>query len=71
MYQKIRAKANLFERVSRGPFLSRAAMKMANLDTILNFELTQPKSPDGLPSIGPNSLFYFADVCAGPGGFTE
>ena len=23
------------------------------------------------PIVGPNELFYFADVCAGPGGFSE
>lgn len=48
-------------------------MKMANLDTILSSALTQPttNSVDKQSTIGPNELFYFADVCAGPGGFSE
>jgi cap1 methyltransferase len=70
-YQMIRSKANLYERVKKGPFMCRAGMKMANLDAILNFELTQPKRKDDSSALGQNELFYFSDVCAGPGGFTE
>lgn len=51
--------------------MCRAAMKIANLDAILDNELTQPKTPKGTLAVGPNGLLYFADVCAGPGGFTE
>lgn len=71
MYRHIRGSSNLFEKINKGPFICRAAMKMANLDFILGQELTQPKRPDGSSLLSPNELFYFADVCAGPGGFTE
>ncbi|ODN01402.1 Cap-specific mRNA (nucleoside-2'-O-)-methyltransferase 1 [Orchesella cincta] len=70
-YQQIRARSNPFEAVGKGPFICRAGMKMANLDAILSFGLTQPNSPARNVLIGPNELFYFADVCAGPGGFSE
>ncbi|XP_021965422.1 cap-specific mRNA (nucleoside-2'-O-)-methyltransferase 1 [Folsomia candida] len=70
-YRIVRGKGNMFEKVDKGPFLCRAAMKMANLDAILNHELTNPMTRDGHPVLGLPDLFYFADVCAGPGGFTE
>jgi len=71
IYQTIRHRANPFETIGKGPFICRAAMKMANLDAILGFSLTEPKSHTLEPIIRGNELFYFADVCAGPGGFTE
>ncbi|KAI0211494.1 Cap-specific mRNA (nucleoside-2'-O-)-methyltransferase 1 [Lamellibrachia satsuma] len=49
----------------------RAAMKMANMDAVLGFMFTDPRDARGKPIVGPNELFYFADVCAGPGGFSE
>jgi cap1 methyltransferase len=70
-YQGVRARSNLFERVGKGPFICRAAMKMANLDALLGWELTEPKSSGPNARHHHNDLFYFADVCAGPGGFTE
>lgn len=68
-----------------GPF--RAAMKAANMDAVFNYLFTGEgenllkKNPidlneDGTMKKGVNTdrskpLFYFADVCAGPGGFSE
>lgn len=74
--RRARAKANPFETIKGAFFQNRAAMKMANLDAVLNFELTSPKPVEQEPSTSCPSkkapeLFYFADVCAGPGGFTE
>jgi cap1 methyltransferase len=51
--------------------MNRAALKIANLDAILKFGLTSPKSKSGCNLVGELDLFYFADVCAGPGGFSE
>lgn len=60
-----------------------AAMKTANLDRIFGWRLSQefdensrrakqPLDEDSpLNSSRHHSPFYFADVCAGPGGFSE
>ena len=42
-------------------FMNRSAIKLANLDAILNFTLTQVSGQD----------FLFVDLCAAPGGFSE
>ena len=42
---------------------------MANMDARL--DLTDPKDVNGKSIIPPEELFYFADICAGPGGFSE
>ena len=50
---------------------NRAAMKMANMDAVFDFMFTNPKDKYGNEILRENSLLYFADVCAGPGGFSE
>ncbi|KRZ04371.1 Cap-specific mRNA (nucleoside-2'-O-)-methyltransferase 1 [Trichinella zimbabwensis] len=70
-----RSRANPFESIKSAIFQNRAAIKLANLDALVDFQLTDPKDADG-NSVVPNvaeypELFYFADVCSGPGGFTE
>ena len=61
-----RQRSNPFELIKSEMFQNRAALKMAELDTITDrlFTTLPPTSP-------PHSLFHFADVCAGPGGFSE
>jgi cap1 methyltransferase len=69
-------RANPWELVStRGQhiFQNRAAMKMAEMDWLFNFtnrylSNTQRESSE---SSKHDKMFYFCDVCAGPGGFTE
>ncbi|KAA0197197.1 Cap-specific mRNA (Nucleoside-2'-O-)-methyltransferase 1 [Fasciolopsis buskii] len=56
-------RSNPYEQIKKGIFMNRAAMKLANMDTILDGLLTN--------SAGPEEILYFADVCAGPGGFSE
>ncbi|OXU21846.1 hypothetical protein TSAR_001485 [Trichomalopsis sarcophagae] len=60
-----RTRSNPYETIRNSIFLNRAAVKMANIDKTCNFMFTQP---DNLQS---DDLLYFADVCAGPGGFSE
>ena len=60
-----RRRSNPFERIRSSIFLNRAAVKMANMDKACDFMFTQPRN------VKPNDLLYFADVCAGPGGFSE
>lgn len=68
----------------------RAAMKMANIDAVFEYNFTYPKTSDGVgllllvllthhtvlyliqqPAVTGTDLLYFADICAGPGGFSE
>ena len=68
---KSRTRSNPFETIRGGLFLNRAAMKMANLDAICDFMFTEPVSDAGKKLVGPSEPLYFADVCSGPGGFSE
>lgn len=56
-----RSTCNPFEKIGRSIFKNRAAVKMANLDAVLDYMFTEPTT----------DLSYFADICAGPGGFSE
>lgn len=62
-----RTRCNPFETIGNSIFMNRAAVKMANMDSMLDFMFTSPKYEDGGPMIGENDLLYFADCCAGPG----
>uniref|UniRef100_A0A8P0P5G6 Cap-specific mRNA (nucleoside-2'-O-)-methyltransferase 1 n=2 Tax=Canis lupus familiaris TaxID=9615 RepID=A0A8P0P5G6_CANLF len=50
-----------------------AAMKMANMDFVFDHMFTNPRDSCGKPLVKDREaeLLYFADVCAGPGGFSE
>ncbi|XP_063992991.1 cap-specific mRNA (nucleoside-2'-O-)-methyltransferase 1-like [Diachasmimorpha longicaudata] len=63
--QRARTRSNPFETIRGVFFLNRAAVKMANIDRACNFMFTNPRTAN------PHEILYFADVCAGPGGFSE
>lgn len=66
--REARTRSNPFETIRGSIFLNRAAVKMANIDRACDFMFTQiEKYSDS----NANELLYFADVCAGPGGFSE
>lgn len=67
--RRARTRCNPFETIRGSIFLNRAAVKMANMDAVLDFMFTNPKDEMGQPLV--KDLLYFADVCAGPGGFSE
>ncbi|XP_038074653.1 cap-specific mRNA (nucleoside-2'-O-)-methyltransferase 1-like [Patiria miniata] len=69
--RQARTRSNPFETLRGGIFLNRAAMKMANMDQVFNFMFTSPRDGHERPLVGHNDLLYFADICAGPGGFSE
>ncbi|RUS78259.1 hypothetical protein EGW08_013975 [Elysia chlorotica] len=69
--RRARTRSNPYETIRGAFFLNRAAMKMANMDAVFDFMFTSPKQSNGEPLVGPEELLYFADVCAGPGGFSE
>lgn len=69
--RRARTKSNPFETIRGNVFLNRAAVKMANMDSMFDFMFTKPVDEAGRSLVGENDLLYFADVCAGPGGFSE
>ncbi|KAL7061990.1 hypothetical protein AAHC03_01761 [Spirometra sp. Aus1] len=58
-----RMRSNPFENIRKGIFMNRAAMKMANMDHLLGYLFSRATRQ--------NEVLHFADVCAGPGGFSE
>lgn len=69
--RKARTKCNPFETIRGSIFLNRAAVKMANMDALLDFMFTNPVDENGGSLVREDDLLHFADVCAGPGGFSE
>ena len=63
-----RARANPYEAIGSGIFQNRAAMKMAEIDATFDFMFTSPKDCQAYKG---QNLLYFADICGGPGGFSE
>ena len=68
---KARTRSNPYETIRGAFFLNRAAMKMANIDTICDFMFSNPVTDSGRSLVEPREPLYFADVCSGPGGFSE
>uniref|UniRef100_A0A8C5L309 Cap-specific mRNA (nucleoside-2'-O-)-methyltransferase 1 n=1 Tax=Jaculus jaculus TaxID=51337 RepID=A0A8C5L309_JACJA len=71
--RRARTRANPYEMIRGVLFLNRAAMKMANMDFVFDHMFTNPRDSKGKPLVKDRDpdLLYFADVCAGPGGFSE
>ncbi|XP_027732043.1 cap-specific mRNA (nucleoside-2'-O-)-methyltransferase 1 isoform X1 [Vombatus ursinus] len=71
--RRARTRSNPYEMIRGVFFLNRAAMKMANIDFVFDRMFTNPKDSLGKPLLKDRDpeLLYFADVCAGPGGFSE
>ncbi|ELW66103.1 Cap-specific mRNA (nucleoside-2'-O-)-methyltransferase 1 [Tupaia chinensis] len=71
--RRARTRANPYEMIRGVFFLNRAAMKMANMDFVFDRMFTNPRDSYGKPLVKNREaeLLYFADVCAGPGGFSE
>ncbi|XP_043542514.1 cap-specific mRNA (nucleoside-2'-O-)-methyltransferase 1, partial [Chiloscyllium plagiosum] len=71
--RRARTRSNPYETIRGVFFLNRAAMKMANIDHVFDSMFTNPRDSLGKPLLRDkdSELLYFADVCAGPGGFSE
>lgn len=69
--RRARTNSNSFETLRGAFFLNRAAVKMANMDAMFDFMFTNPRTERDEPLMADDDLLYFADVCAGPGGFSE
>lgn len=71
---RARALTNPAEKLGTGPFLSRAALKLAELDARTLFVLSTPFERDydtGVVTAEPDGELQFADLCGGPGGWAE
>ncbi|KAJ8045693.1 Cap-specific mRNA (nucleoside-2'-O-)-methyltransferase 1 [Holothuria leucospilota] len=66
-----RTRSNPFETIRNAIFQNRAAVKMANMDVLCDMMFTSPRKITGEPAVSSHELLYFADICAGPGGFSE
>lgn len=69
--RRARTRSNPYETIRGAFFLNRAAVKMANMDSMLDDMFTSPKDANGKPILKPSDILFFADICAGPGGFSE
>ncbi|EDV34774.1 uncharacterized protein Dana_GF21495 [Drosophila ananassae] len=69
--RRARSRCNPFEIIRSSIFLNRAAVKMANIDSMCDFMFTNPRDLDGHSLVANDELLYFTDMCAGPGGFSE
>jgi cap1 methyltransferase len=68
-FNEARAACNPYEVLGEGGkgglntlFMNRSAIKLANVDALVSFDLIQPGRPD---------RFKFVDICGAPGGFSE
>ncbi|XP_018798975.1 PREDICTED: cap-specific mRNA (nucleoside-2'-O-)-methyltransferase 1-like isoform X2 [Bactrocera latifrons] len=63
--RRARSRSNPFETIRSSIFLNRAAVKMANIDSMCDYMFTNPRYKDGSSMLQNNELLYFADICAG------
>ncbi|KAL7669664.1 hypothetical protein ACOME3_010311 [Neoechinorhynchus agilis] len=66
--------ANGYEAIGSGIFINRAAMKLAEIDATFNWVFSRTYPISSLPFTNEPTepgILYFADICGGPGGFTE
>ncbi|KAI3384060.1 hypothetical protein SNEBB_000274 [Seison nebaliae] len=63
-----RRRTNVYEDLGKSIFMNRAALKMFELDLKCSHNLTHSNLEENENKLKP---FYFADFCAGPGGFSE
>jgi cap1 methyltransferase len=52
-------------------FMNRSAIKLANIDAILDFTLTATSSTSTSTTTTTTKIFKFCDLCGAPGGFSE
>lgn len=63
--RRARSRCNPFETIRSSIFLNRAAVKMANIDSMCEKMFSEPRDALGQSLIAANELLYFADMCAG------
>lgn len=68
---RARKKANPYETIGKAIFCNRAAVKLANIDALFNLTNSKCFKIPTVSDVDEKQEFYFADICAGPGGFTD
>lgn len=63
--RRARSRCNPFETIRSSIFLNRAAVKMANIDSMCDYMFTNPRDTNGKSLVAPDELLYFTDMCAG------
>ena len=69
-FYDIRHKANSFADIGKNPdggplFHNPEAIKIANIDAMTGYQLTQPRDGSGCNLINRNEPLYFVDLCGG------
>jgi cap1 methyltransferase len=72
-FRNARDRANPFEDIGKSVFLDRASLKIASIDALMNFSLffDEKDGESFFTKYSSEHPFLFADVCSGPGGFSE
>lgn len=78
IFKRVRSACNPAEALGSGPFLNRSAMKLANIDAIAQLTTLRqaaaedpPRANQDQSASASNHDLLFADLCGGPGGFSE
>lgn len=65
LFAQARTRSNVFETIRCATFQNRAAVKMANMDALLDWMFTDPMDENGISLVAKDEPLFFADICAG------
>lgn len=68
---RARESCDLFENINKDVFINHSAVKMANIDAMCEFMLTNPTDLYGNTLIDADEMLYYAEISARPGGVSE
>ncbi|KAF9431470.1 FtsJ methyltransferase domain-containing protein 2 [Entomortierella beljakovae] len=71
MFSRARQRCNPYELVGSSIFINRASVKLASIDSQLALTATKDDPTGGQGQEDDVKTFRFADLCSGPGGFSE
>ncbi|KAF9347062.1 FtsJ methyltransferase domain-containing protein 2 [Mortierella sp. AD094] len=71
MFGRARQRCNPYELVGSSIFMNRASVKLASIDSQLALTATKEDPTGGQGQEEDAKTFRFADLCSGPGGFSE
>ncbi|KAF9100632.1 FtsJ methyltransferase domain-containing protein 2 [Mortierella sp. AM989] len=71
MFSRARQRCNPYELVGSSIFINRASVKLASIDSQLALTATKEDPTAGQGQEEDTKTFRFADLCSGPGGFSE
>lgn len=68
---RARESCDLFENINKDVFINHSAVKMANIDAMCEYMLTNPTDLYGNTLIDADEMLYYAEISARPGGVSE